>query len=196
MRKKKLSAKNERIQRATSEFWNWNTWSWRWENWWGPRHQNGENRERTGELKVGQQMLPSLRSREKADWEEEPDQNLRDLGPGQKHHRPVIRVPEGEGKGGWKNIQRNMGENFPNLGKDLNLQTQEAEWPPKQTWRPRAKMHHHQTTPRPPQGRSYCYLVITFHCSYQRMKSWCKYFPFKIERFSTTSENVLTKRNT
>lgn len=52
-------------------------------------------------------MLPSLSSREKADWEEEPDQNLRDLGPEQKHHRH--QGPRGRGEGRLKKYSKKYG---------------------------------------------------------------------------------------
>lgn len=147
-------------------------------------------------LKVGQQTLLLLSSREKADWKEEPDQDFRDLGPEQRHHSPVIRVPEGEGKGGWRSIQRNMDEKFPNSAKDINLQPQEAEWTPNSgcaEHKPRCIII--SPTPLPP-VRGFVLLTGDNFSLYQRVKSWYKYFPFKIEWFSMTSEHILIKRDT
>lgn len=73
----------------------------------------------------------------------------------QSKNTTVTRVPEGEGKGGWKNIQRNTDENFPNLAKDINLQTQETEWSPNsrpEDHKPRCII----INPPTPQGSSYC----------------------------------------
>ena len=76
---------------------------------------------------MSQKKPPKLKSKEKEKLLKNPEQNIQELHTGQQQKSCRIGTPEGEErqKGTGETFKATMTKNFPNLGRDIDIQIYE-----------------------------------------------------------------------